>query len=85
MAIDTQFGFQWGEEIVNEMEKVGIVPSVFPRPVGHITRIGSRKFEITGRATYEDFMLAVQAAGEDPDTFSQIPRTVHFLHIKRVP
>jgi len=60
-------------ETAQEIARVGMVATTRLYPVGHVYELCGQRFVVTGRATREEFLRAVEAAGLPRERFAQCP------------
>jgi hypothetical protein len=74
-------------ETCAEMALVGIVPSLespAEEPIVHRFVMAGRMFEVTGYATREEFLAAVDRAGLSSPHFSAVPAEYNFQKIREI-
>lgn len=67
--------------VIEEIARVGIMPSGEKDPIGHKITILGHPFCVTGYATRAEFLAAVAAAGLSVAEFDRCPQHYHFLRV----
>ncbi len=68
-------------EVAQEIALVGIIPSRRGEPAGKKFTLAGQQFVVTGTATREEFLQAVEAAGLPVENFSRCPVDSTYLRI----